>query len=219
MTVVKDYNLSLDDEDKDQSDGNVNYDWNTQQTLIQRAQNPDDHQAWEDFVKYYQSFIVMVLGKSNISVSEEEDLVQNILLKVWKGLPKYEYRKEKAKFRTWLSTIIRNTIISHYNKSKGEDGKREKYSNIVENISESSIEKVIEQEWYDYVVSLAMAKVQEAFSGRAIEVFRLSLQEKKANEIAEALDITEDTVYSLRSRVKRRLKQEVTKLRELIEFK
>ncbi|MCM8537180.1 MAG: sigma-70 family RNA polymerase sigma factor [Lentisphaeraceae bacterium] len=218
MAVVKDYTLSVDEE-KSSGIRDVKYDWNTQKTLIQRAQDPDDDQAWDDFVKYYESFIVMVLGKSNISVSEEEDLVQNILLKVWKGLPKYEYRKEKAKFRTWLSTIIRNTIISHYNKSKGEDGKREKYSTTIDDISESSIEKVIEQEWYDYVVSLAMEKVQEAFSGRAIEVFRLSLQEKKANEISELLGITEDTVYSLRSRVKRRLKQEVSKLREMIEFK
>ena len=64
-----------------------------------------------------------------------------------------------------------------------------------------------------------MEKVQEVFSGKAIEVFRLSLQEKKADEISKLLDITEDTVYSLRSRVKRRLKQEISKLREIIEFK
>ena len=115
--------------------------------LIQRAQDPDDHQAWDDFVKYYESFIFMVLRKSSIKVIDEEDLVQTILLKVWKGLPKYEYRKEKAKFRTWLSTIIRNTVITHITKAKGEDGKIEKYSAKVNEISESSIEKVIEQEW------------------------------------------------------------------------
>jgi DNA-binding CsgD family transcriptional regulator len=57
------------------------------------------------------------------------------------------------------------------------------------------------------------------FSGQAIEVFRLSLQEKNAKEIADELNIQEDTVYSLRSRVKRRLKQEISKLRELIEVK
>ena len=109
--------------------------------------------------------------------------------------------------------------MTHISKSKGEDGKRERYSGMVEDISEASIEEVIEKEWCDYVAGLAMEKVQEVFSGKAIEVFRLSLQEIKANEIAERLEITEDTVYSLRSRVKRRLKQEITKLREIIEFR
>lgn len=36
--------------------------WNTHQTLIQRAQNPDDASAWDDFVKYYETFIKMVLA-------------------------------------------------------------------------------------------------------------------------------------------------------------
>lgn len=197
----------------------LQYDWNTQQTLIQRAQNPDDHQAWNDFVCYYESFVKMVLGKSGIPVSEEDDQVQNILLKVWKGLPNYEYRKEKAKFRTWLSTIIRNTVYTHFNKMKGEDGKRDKYKGMIEKVSESSIEQIIEHEWYDYIASVAMEKVKEAFSGKAIEVFRLSLEEKNAQEISEQLDLTENTVYSLRSRVKRRLKQEIHMIRELIELR
>ena len=60
----------------------MNHDWNTQQTLIQRAQNPDDHQAWEDFVGFYSSFIGMVLRKSGIAAHEADDLIQCILLKV-----------------------------------------------------------------------------------------------------------------------------------------
>ena len=97
--------------------------WNTHQTLIQRAKNPDDHQAWDDFVRYYKSFIKMVLRKSRISFNEEDDLIQTILLRVWKGLPKYEYNRQQARFRTWLSTIIRNAVITHVNrlKDKGDN--------------------------------------------------------------------------------------------------
>jgi RNA polymerase sigma factor (sigma-70 family) len=193
-------------------------DWNTQQTLIQRAQNPDDNQAWDDFVSYYESFIKMVLRKSNISLNEEKDLVQKILLRVWKGLPNYNYQKEKAKFRTWLSTIIRNAIISHINRLKDKSLKHENYLNKVDIVSESTIEGIINKEWLDYVAALAMKKVAEVFSGNAIDVFRLSLQEKSAKEIASELNITEESVFVLRSRVKSRLKKEVSSLRKVIEF-
>lgn len=192
--------------------------WNTQQTLIQRAQNPDDNQAWDDFVKYYESFIKMVLRKSNISLSEEDDLIQKILLRVWKGLPNYEYRKEKARFRTWLSTIIRNAIITHINRLKDKGSKQEVYLKEVNVVSESHIEEIIDKEWLDYVASIAMNKVKEVFSGNAIEVFRLSLEEKTAKQIADELSITEESVFVLRSRVKSRLKKEIAKLREIIEI-
>lgn len=219
MAYFFDYSLSLDDKDKKRKVGAVNYDWNTQQTLIQRAQNPDDHQAWEDFVKFYESFVKMVLRKTNIPFHEEEDLVQAILLKVWKGLPNYECKKQNAKFRTWLSTIIRNTSITHFRKNEIEANKRDGLLKNIESVSESQIEAVIDNEWNEYVAGIAMEKVKEKFEGQAIEVFRSSLQEKNAREISEELGIKEDTVYSLRSRVKRRLKQEISKLRELIEVK
>ena len=125
--------------------------WNTQQTLIQRAQNPDDNQAWGDFVSYYQSFIRMVLYKSNISLNDTDDHIQSILLRIWKGLPNYEYKKEEAGFRTWLSTIIRNCIITHINKIKNKGQKVELFEEQVEKISESEIERVINDEWLDYV--------------------------------------------------------------------
>ena len=197
----------------------VSQNWNTQQTLIQRAQNPEDEQAWDDFVSYYQSFIKMVLFKSNISLNDTDDLIQAILIRIWKGLPNYEYKKEQARFRTWLSTIIRNCIISHINKVKNKGEKVELIEEQIERISESEIEQIISEEWLDYVASIAMDKVKDVFSGNAIEVFRLSLEEKSAKEIASELNITEESVFVLRSRVKSRLKKEISKLRQLIEFK
>jgi RNA polymerase sigma factor (sigma-70 family) len=197
----------------------VSENWNTQQTLIQRAQDPDDDQAWDDFILYYESFIRMVLCRSNISLNDTDDLIQAILVRIWKGLPNYEYRKEQARFRTWLSTIIRNCIITHINRIKMKGVKVELFEEQIGKISESEIEQVINSEWLDYVASIAMEKVKEAFSGNAIEVFRLSLEEMNAKEIAVELQITQESVFVLRSRVKSRLKKEIARLRQLIEVK
>ena len=147
----------------------------------------------------------MVLRKSKISLNEEGDLVQKILLQVWKCLPKYSYQKEK--FRTWLSKIIRNAIITHINRFKDKDEKHENYLKEVNVVSESAIEEIIHKEWFDYVATLAMKKVEEVFSGNAIQVFILSLEDNSARQIATPLDFTEESVFVLRSRVKARLKK------------
>lgn len=194
--------------------------WNTRQTLIQRAQDPKDQSAWTDFVSYYEDFIKMVLNKSQISFNDADDLVQDILLRVWKGLPNYEYKKEKAKFRTWLSVLIKNTIINHIAKSKrkGRDKKVELNDEAYFKMSESDLEDVIASEWVNYLTGKAMEKVKESFSGNAVEVFTLSLQGKSARQIAEQLDMTEDSIFVLRSRVKSRLKKEIQNLKQEIEF-
>jgi len=193
--------------------------WNTHQTLIQRAQNPDDASAWDDFVKYYETFIKMVLKKFNIPFSDTDDLVQDILLKVWKGLPGYEYRREKAKFRTWLGIIIRNTVINHVTKIKRKGGdKLELIENKIQNFNEADIEKVINDEWVKYLTNYAMERIEDIFSGQTIDVFKLSLKGHNGKDIAAKLNITEESVFVLRSRVKSRLKKEIDKLRSEIEF-
>lgn len=193
--------------------------WITKQTLIQRVQNPDDKSAWDDFASYYQTFIEMVLNKSRISLNESDDLVQEILLKIWKGLPNYEYRKEQAKFRTWLSIVIRNTMLNFLDKKKRKNSWNvELNEDTILTVTETQIEKVIEEEWVSHLTSLAMKSVSNAFSGQAIDVFKMSLAGNGTKEISQALEINEESVFVLRSRVKSKLKKEIKRLREEIEF-
>ena len=162
-------------------------DWNTRLTLIERAQNPDDQSAWCDFVSYYEAFIRMVLHQSQISLNDMDDIIQDILLRIWRGLPNYEYKKEKAKFRTWLSVLIKNTILNHLSKSKrkGRDKSVELTEEAYLKISESDIEEVIATEWVGYLTSKAMEKVSKSFSGYAVEVFTKSLEGISARQISQ----------------------------------
>jgi DNA-directed RNA polymerase specialized sigma24 family protein len=59
-----------------------------------------------------------------------------------------------------------------------------------------------------------MKRVKACFSGHAIEVFELTLKEVPAEEIARRLDIKIDTVYKLRKRVNRKLREEATQLQQ-----
>jgi len=195
-------------------------DWNTRLSLIQRAQDSDDHSAWDDFVSYYKSFIEVVLYESRVPLSESQDLTQDILIKVWKGLPNYEYQEGKAKFRTWLSMVIRNAMLNHIKKISRKKSKEEAVqddASILE-IGETEIEKIIQAEWTNHLTSVALERVAKAFSGQAIDVFKLSLQGKTAKEISETIGVTEDSVFVLRSRVKSKVIKEMRLLKQEIEF-
>ena len=185
--------------------------WQTRMTLIERARDPNDSKAWEEFVDYYREFIRMLLNKLGVSKDDADDLTQDILVKLWDALPKFEPKRDNTKFRTWMGTVVRNTVWKEYNKRSARE-RREAQSAVPDQVP-SDLESMIEQEWKDHVTDQVMSRLPDYFSGKAIDVFTMTLKGKSADEIAKQLALTTETVYVLRNRVRSRFMREVTRIR------
>ena len=196
--------------------------WPTKQTLLMRAKDKNDQKAWEDFVYYYKEFIKVLLLYFKVPESDRDDLTQVILLKIWHNLQNHNYNSEKARFRTWLHTVVKKQVYDFYHKKKSLD-KIEVYDpeDIYErrlSSQDNRLEKVIDQEWRIYISNLAMENTKKAFSGKAIKVFEMYLDEISISDIAKSLDIEESSVYKLKKRVEEQLIREVKNLKQFIEF-
>jgi RNA polymerase sigma-70 factor (ECF subfamily) len=64
------------------------------------------------YISYVYSFSVRLVQDE----SEAEDITQETFLKVWKHIKKYS--KESARFKTWLTRILRNTAIDFLRKKR-----------------------------------------------------------------------------------------------------
>ena len=190
--------------------------YSTRQTLLMRARNQDDHDAWEEFASVYDRFIHYVLLKMNISQSDVDDLKQDVLVKLWKKLPTYE--PQKSKFRSWLSLVIRSLVLNYFDSNSRRSARMEKLADnsdtfaYLKNTSPAEIDNIIELEWKSHVSKLAFENVQKIFSGKAIDVFQLSTKGYTNQVISEKLDIKLDTVKVLKSRVKSRYIVELKKI-------
>ena len=192
-------------------------DWNTRLTLLQRAQNPDDEQAWDDFANYYHKFVMVILHQMGVNENDKADLAQEVLISLWKSLPKLEFDSNRARFRTWMSSIIHRRVMDHYRKVHRQSNKIEKFRNEEElsaPISQPEIEKLIQSEWEVYVVPAAMDRVTPIFSGKAMEVFKMSMESIPSDVIAEKLDLQRNSVNKLKNRVKERLLSEIQVLKQ-----
>ena len=186
-----------------------------------RVKNQDDEHAWGEFVSYYQSFIEVILKHLKVSPNDQDDLTQNILLKVWKSLEKLNYDSERARFRTWMNRVIRNAVI---------DFQRAKSRRISEVDSDTGIDtknfplqeneftKIIDKEWRAHITNLALKNIRPNFSGNAMSVFDMFLDEVPAKDIAAKLAIAVPSVYKLRSRVEEKLIKEIKRLKLELEF-
>ncbi|MCH2209006.1 MAG: sigma-70 family RNA polymerase sigma factor [Lentisphaerales bacterium] len=182
----------------------------TKQTLIQRAKNPDDQQAWEEFTAYYTSFIYMVLKRISYNHQDHDDLAQEILLKLWSKLKKYE--PQKYKFRTWLSTVIRNTFLNFIDKKSRQQKREEKAFSDTQNDdieSSSQLMQIIQEEWEIFTINLAMERIRPHFSESALTVFEMILENTPTKEIAEKTSMSENNICKIKSRIKERLQREV----------
>ena len=154
----------------------------------------------------------------NVSAADFDDLVQNVLLKLWRSIVSYD--PDKARFRTWLGVVVRNAVYDQFTEAK-RHGKLLQHEldslQMLEQEPASEIEQLIEKEWADYVTSLAMERIEKLFSEEAVKSFTMSHDGVSAKEIAEKLNLSPDSVYTLKSRVKSRFIKEIKAVIEELE--
>lgn len=137
-----------------------------------------------------------------------------MFLKLWQRLGTYQKQSEDSKFRSWLAVVIRNVAIDWLRGQKNRDLKRGTDESVDERtISAPEITVMIEREWQRHVVATALERLKPVFSSNAFEVLRLSLEGVSAEEVGERLSIRSQSVYVLKSRVKKRVQQEIAQIR------
>ncbi|EDM28822.1 probable RNA polymerase sigma-H factor [Lentisphaera araneosa HTCC2155] len=194
----------------------MNDQWKTKLTLIERAKaEPEDIDTWDEFIKFYEPFIIMLLNKHKINISNRDDLCQIILLKIWKFIS--SYTKEKARFRTWLSTLIRNEIVTYINKANKDRQREFEYDKLDTN-NKTKLEESIESEWQEHLTNLAFERLEKKFSENSMKVFTMSLEGYNTEDIAKKLELNKESVFVLRSKVKTAFKKEVENIRRHIEL-
>jgi RNA polymerase sigma-70 factor (ECF subfamily) len=152
----------------------------------------------------------------NVGANDLDDLEQEILVRLWKVLGKYD--EERAAFRTWLSRIIQHKAGDHFRKA-GRLSKREAEASKdkPDTTTLPELEAIVEAEWKHHLIKLALQRVSEHFTERAMTAFQLSMKGRSTTEIAEQLDIKPNSVNKLKNRVKLRLVQEIEQLRRELE--
>ena len=82
--------------------------------LVARSQGGDSR-AFEDLVTRHRGRVYAMIQNMVKNDADAWDLSQEVFLKVWKALPKFEAR---AKFSTWLYRIVHNVVYDWMRKKK-----------------------------------------------------------------------------------------------------
>ncbi len=80
----------------------------TSSTLMARLRDPQDQEAWGEFLRTYSRLILWGCSKCGLNAHDAEDASQEVLLIVRNAMVKGTYVREAGKtFRGWLRTVLK----------------------------------------------------------------------------------------------------------------
>ena len=200
--------------------GNINQ--NTRYTLLQRLQNPNNEKSWEEFVTYYRPYIFVIIKRFNVGIQDSEELLQDVLVKIWKNISIFDPAKFECRFRTWLSVMIRNTVFNFFkSKSSKNSQNNVNYDDIIgklELISDAEINEIAEKEWRNYIAKMAWQNLKANFNEVTRKIFEESmLSDIENSKLAEKYDVSESSVRVFKMRVRKAMHKEIIRLNNELE--
>jgi RNA polymerase sigma-70 factor (ECF subfamily) len=180
----------------------------TDEQLVENYLEGDEN-SFNEIVNRYLKLIYNFAYRLVGNQKEAEDISQEIFLKVWKNLKKFNAKKS---FRTWIFSIAKNTCIDHLRKRKdvpmsafdNDDG-----GNVIE-------DTLVDEELKpDEIFALSqnklnVEKIMEILTIVQKEVIVLKyMNEMSLSEVAEVMKIPIDTAKSHHRRALQKMRKSI----------
>jgi RNA polymerase sigma-70 factor (ECF subfamily) len=183
----------------------------TRPSLLIRAID-GDQSAWGDLLTLYRPLVVGCLRRQAVADSEVADLVQEIFLAVYRGLPSFNHGGRQGSFRSWLRAIARNHSCDYWrsparrSSTTGNDKADEALRQLED--PASSLWQFWDEEHDRHVLRCLLEMMQIEFEPATMKAFRrMALEGASGAEAAGELGLSVGAVYTARSRVLNRLRE------------
>jgi RNA polymerase sigma-70 factor (ECF subfamily) len=172
----------------------------TSASLLERLRQPDDN-AWDRYVALYAPLLHRWAGRLGLQDADAADLVQDTLGVLLRELPGFDYDPGRS-FRGWLRTVLvhrwhrwpRRAAAPLADDPPGPD----------------PADEVEEDEYRGYLVGRALKIMRTDFEPPTWKAcWECVVNGRPAAEVAGELGMSTAAVYIARSRVLRRLREEL----------
>lgn len=182
-------------------------------TLLAKIRN-DDSVAWGHFAQLYGPLIASWCYTCSLQPADAADVAQDVLFTVSQKLGSFHREKPGDTFRGWLWTItrnkVRNFIRQHKNRPAAAGG-----SAIAQTLANHPGEAIIDDptppEYPDsHIYQRAIELIRTEFEANTMQAFWLTaVEEMSPAEAATQLNMTIAAVYKAKSRILKRLRDEL----------
>jgi len=184
----------------------------TRPSLLLRIRDSSDHDSWQEFCDIYRPVIVRLALKKGLQNADVEDLAQQVLVAISGAIERWEPDSGRAQFRTWLHRVTHNAILNAVRQTAPVAKATEDWSRaLLDHPAPSGPDSALLQiETRRQILAWAAERIRCEFSESTWLSFWLTaVEERSVDDVAVELGRTIGSIYASRSRVMKRLKQQV----------
>jgi RNA polymerase sigma-70 factor (ECF subfamily) len=187
--------------------------YSTSDSLLGRLKSTEREReiAWERFVDLYAPLIYHWIVRGGLSQDEAADCVQDVLALLVGKMPGFTYDPSKS-FRCWLRTVTLNKCRDVLRRKASATRSAGPLASD-DAIALDHVELFTEQEYRQFLVRRALEVMQSEFEHTTWQAcWDQVVLGDSASVVAQRLNMSENAVYLAKSRVLRRLREELAGL-------
>lgn len=186
-------------------------------SLLDRARSDSESEAWRELSEIYTPLLHSWLSRYSLQETDRDDLVQEVMLAVARGLPQFEHSGQVGAFRRWLKIILVHRLQNAWRsrprrpEARGGTSFLEELTELKDDASELS--ELWNLEHDRSVLGRLLLKIRPRFQETTWNAFQQVMFEgRKATDVAVELGVSLKAVHLAKSRVLRALRTEATGL-------
>jgi RNA polymerase sigma-70 factor (ECF subfamily) len=177
-------------------------------SLLERLRRPDEDRAWARFVDLYSPLLFSWARGVGLNEADAADLVQDVFTVLLEKLPTFTYRPSQS-FRAWLRAVT----LNKYRERRRRRAPVQAADGMLDALPEREGNAFWEAEYRERLASRAMQVMCAEFQPATWQAFwETVVAGRPGAEVAAELGLSVNAVYVAKSRVLRRLRQELAGL-------
>jgi len=186
----------------------------TQPSLLLRIRDASDAESWRTFVSIYAPLIYRSCRRQGLQDADAADVGQEVLAQVARSIREFEYQPGRGRFRDWLGAVVRNKVC-RFLENEGRGVRGVVVDESMENLRAFEADGEWVAEFHAHLLSVALGRIRDRFEPPTWSAFEeVWLHDRAANEVARELALPIEAVYLAKSRVLKRLRDELMLLAE-----
>jgi RNA polymerase sigma-70 factor (ECF subfamily) len=186
----------------------------TQPSLLLRIRDASDEESWRTFVSIYAPLIYRSCRRRGLQDADAADVGQEVLVQVARSIRGFDYLPERGRFRDWLGAVVKHRVSRFLdNEVRGVRGAV--VDEPLENLDAGEADGEWASEFYVHLLSTALGRIHDRFELSTWNAFEaVWLHNRESDQVARDLALPIEAVYLAKSRVLKRLREELMILAE-----
>jgi RNA polymerase sigma-70 factor (ECF subfamily) len=188
----------------------------TRVSLLRRLRDLADDSSWKEFYERYRRFIFQAARRKGLSAQDAEEVLQDMIVSVARGLPNFVYNPDLCSFKGWLMTITHRRVTDQLRRRGRQVPVADTGGEIpiTGEPTESHFDAAWEAEWESNLLDAATDRLRLSISPRNFQIFDWTVRMGcSTKETAAAFGISANLVRVTKLRVLLNLKKHLRQLR------